>query len=230
MRRLTDCLGKWMHRIGILADKLVYPDTGACVYCNREGLVVEDGLCPDCRKKEEAQRRPSALAYHGALVCYAPFFYAGVVQDLILRYKFKNARWMASYMAKKMWDSLKDLAEFDVITCVPLHKKRRKWRGYNQARLLAEEISRLSGKPYREMLFRQRNTKQQSLLSAAERLENVKDAFVPILGADVGGKRVLLVDDVTTTGSTLLACNAALKKLGVKRVEAAVFAVPEEEG
>lgn len=109
-----------------------------------------------------------------------------------------------------------------VIVPVPLHWTRRFWRGFNQAELLAEYLSRASGAPLRHLLRRTRPTGHQMQRSREQRLRAVQGAFTVVGGVP---ERIVLVDDVCTTAATLDACAAALKRAGAKRVEAMVLAV-----
>ena len=106
------------------------------------------------------------------------------------------------------------LAGADCVVAVPLHWRRRWRRGFNQAL----ELSVGLGLPVRHVLRRQRNTHTQTDLPAAERQKNVRDAFAVRRGARVGGLRIVLVDDVTTTGATLEACARVLIAAGAAEV------------
>ena len=106
----------------------------------------------------------------------------------------------------------------ELVVPVPLHKRRLRSRGYNQSALLAEELSRLSGLPMTErVLVRTRDTPPQvSLSGREERVKNVEGSFSCVGGVE--GRKILLVDDVVTTGSTLSACASALRASGVDSV------------
>lgn len=106
----------------------------------------------------------------------------------------------------------------DLITATPLHPARLQKRGYNQSAKLAEQLARRAGLPFREgAVQRTRDTRAQVGLNAAARLRNVSGAFVAQPGI-VAGKGVLLIDDVYTTGATLIACAEALREAGAARV------------
>lgn len=120
------------------------------------------------------------------------------------------------------------LAECDVILPVPLYRWRLWRRRFNQAAVLARALARTSGKPFRhDVLLRQAPTRSQVGLTAAERHRNVRKAFVvPVeKQADIDGKRVLLVDDVRTTGATAAACAETLKAAGAAHVDVLSFAL-----
>lgn len=117
-------------------------------------------------------------------------------------------------------------AEAHAILPVPLHHARRRERTYNQAELIARGISQATGIPVlNKALVRTRYTTTQTMLSAAERHTNLRDAFAPgKQSAHIRGKVVMLVDDVLTTGSTLNTCATALLEAGARRVNVAAVA------
>ena len=108
---------------------------------------------------------------------------------------------------------------FDYIIPVPLYPSRKRERGYNQSRILAEEVSKTISVPLAEkVLIRKKKTKDQTHLSPEERERNVKGAFVVRANLTLQGKKVILVDDVITTGSTLKECARVLKEAGAREV------------
>ncbi|MBV9085037.1 MAG: ComF family protein [Acidobacteriaceae bacterium] len=113
---------------------------------------------------------------------------------------------------------------FDAVIAMPMHWRKRWQRGFNQAELLARPVAKRYGLKLSSNLRRKRYTKSQAGLSEAERRENLKDSFVVKHAGRVAGKRILLVDDVFTTGSTLRAAAAALKTAGVAHVSALTLA------
>ena len=147
---------------------------------------------------------------------YAPFRYGDPVRSVIHRLQFDHESRAAELLAPRMADALKR-RDFDCIVPVPLHKKRFRLRGYNQSALLAERLSALTGIPVREdLLIRSRSTRAQSSLSREKRPGNVENAF--IASDAVSGMRLLLLDDVRTSGSTARACASALRHQGAASV------------
>ena len=106
----------------------------------------------------------------------------------------------------------------DVVTYVPMPKTREKERGYNQAKELAGEFCKLSKLPMLDLLTRKDDVVKQSTLSAKERKENIKDSFSAINKARIKGKDILIIDDVSTTGSTTSECANVLKKAKARSV------------
>jgi ComF family protein len=117
---------------------------------------------------------------------------------------------------------------FDVVAPVPLHWRRRWQRGFNQSELLARAVARRYGLPVLDVLRRKRATPTQAGLSNARRRSNVAGAFT-VRGA-VSGRRILLVDDVMTTGATAAACAAALKRAGARHVAVLALARVDRRG
>ena len=197
--------------------KLVYTGENYCMKCGRPILSERDEYCRDCQRHSRSFAR-----------CRAVFSYQGAVRTSLYRFKYANKREYAGYYGREMWQYLGDWIQSlhaDVIVPVPIHKKRYRQRGYNQAALLAKELSRLSGIPAdTKTLVRIRNTMPQKQLTALERTANLKGAFA-VRSPELKGKRILLTDDIYTTGSTLDAAAQTLTKAGAQTVYAVCVAV-----
>jgi len=150
----------------------------------------------------------------------APFLYLrdGLVQRVVYSFKYHNVRAIAPELGQLLADYLASSpVPGDALAPVPLHKRRLRSRGYNQSVLLAREVGKRTGLPVMEdALVRTRNTRPQVSLSREERVRNVEGSFA--CTGKVKGLRIILVDDVVTTGSTLSACAAALRAEGVESV------------
>lgn len=134
------------------------------------------------------------------------------MEALILRFKFGDRPQLAKPLAAMLAEVWRSQPVFiDLISSIPLGSRRRRERGYDQAQLLAKCLAQELDLPYRETLVRRRETKAQSRLSREERLRNVRGCF-SVVSPSVAwqGKRILLVDDVLTTGATMTESSRAL--------------------
>jgi ComF family protein len=181
-----------------------------CASCRTPFLnshpLDEQGRCALCR---------NGLRGFDAAYCYGA--YEGVLRDLIHIYKYAGVKTLARPLGAFLSLALPRDERFDMVAPVPLHWMRHLRRGFNQSHLLAREIGRRCGIPVRQALRRVRSTRSQAGLSNTRRRENVTSAFQP-RGLRLSGLRVLLVDDVMTTGSTAAACATALKRAGAAKV------------
>jgi ComF family protein len=155
----------------------------------------------------------------------APFAYEGAARTAVLTLKFKSGRYLAPLMGELLCEHIAlHPLQADVVVPVPLAAARLRQRGYNQALLLAQEVAvAVRGTLMPEALERRERPAQQKL-SAAERLINLDGAFACQSAATVRDRRVLLVDDVVTTGATISACADTLAEAGARRVTALAFA------
>lgn len=145
-------------------------------------------------------------------------FYEGTLRSLIHLFKYSGMRPLAAQLSRLMDRALPIDERYDLIVPVPLHWQRRWKRGFNQSELLAREISRHRRIPIVDALQRSKSTAAQAALTSAARRRNMAGAFRPRPQVDLSGKRVLLIDDVLTTGATASACARALKKAGASGV------------
>ena len=179
-----------------------------CVSCRtpfqNEFPLDSEGRCPLCR-----------TGLRGFDAAYSFGAYQGVLRQLVHLYKYSGIKTLARPLADLLVRALPPDQQFDAIVPVPLHWLRRWKRGFNQSALLAQLLSRRTGIPIRNALRRTASTRTQAGLSNHARRENVARAF---RARPVEGKRLLLLDDVMTTGSTAAACALALKRAGARRV------------
>ncbi len=182
-----------------------------CVQCKTPFLnrypLDEQGRCALCR---------SGARGFDAAYCFGS--YEGALRDLIHLLKYDGMKPLAAPLGDYLSRALPLDEPFDAVVPMPLHWRRRFDRGFNQAALLANEISRRRRIPALNAVRRVRATQSQIGLSNAKRRLNVCGAFRARRGKRLVGLRLLLVDDVMTTGSTGSACGAALKRAGAKSV------------
>ena len=146
------------------------------------------------------------------------------LQNLIHLFKYQRYLTLAKYFAQALNDRF-DLADYDIITSVPLNPVKEKERGYNQSALIAEQLGHiLNIRSNNYLIKRIKNTVSQTKLNKEERLKNVESAFVAI--KDLSNQKILLIDDVITTGSTINACAHVLINNRAALVNAAALATP----
>ena len=204
---------------------LIYPPR--CPFCRRLLRKKETPVCPDCmrslqRVPESAQRRD----LKNIELAVAPLYYEGEVRASLLRYKFRGvtayARAYAGFLQKCIDENE---ISCDSITWVPLSKRRLRTRGYDQAELLARELAALTGLPCERLLVKTVNNRAQSQTGNAEaRKANAAGVYACPCPEKAAGKRILLVDDIITTGATVTECARVLKEAGCGAVFAAAAA------
>jgi ComF family protein len=149
---------------------------------------------------------------------YSFGFYEAELRALIHLFKYRRVRTLAAPLGKLLARALPLDQAFDVIVPLPLHWRKRWQRGFNQAELLAREISRRTNTPVENALRRVHNTAAQAGLTSSKRRLNVSGAFQAKRPAVIDGRRVLLIDDVMTTGATAASCARALRRAGARQV------------
>ncbi len=204
--------------------ELLFPPK--CVLCRK---LLKDGemdLCGACRADTpEYPNRKIKLPFLDSFA--AVWYYEGNVRGSLLRYKFHNARvYGVSYGRILAMKLLREYPEsFDILTWVPVSRLRRLRRGYDQVELLAKAVGAELGLPPVPTLKKIRNNRPQSRMKdPAARKANVLGAYRVLETADVTGKRVLLLDDILTTGATAGECARMLRMAGAKEVHCAAVA------
>jgi len=200
-----------------------------CPFCQRLLEEEEQLLCADCQNKLPwTFGRQGERAGEFFELCAAPLWYRDRVREAFHRYKFSGCQWYAKPFGTLMAQCAADrlAGRYDLITWAPLSWWRRWRRGYDQAQLLAREMGRILGLWPVPLLRKVRHTRPQSgLEDDAQRRANALDAYSLLPGAQVSGRRVLLVDDIITTGSTLSECARVLRTAGSGEVVCMTLAI-----
>ena len=187
-----------------------------CAKCSQPfaGVITESFTCANCEDR--------VLHFDTAVSAYRS---RGVVRMVVHNFKYGRQihlrHLLGRWLAETMDDPRLTGRRFDFIVPVPLHPARKRERGFNQAELLSLALHRHTGLSVQNVLQRTRYTTTQTQFDRSERMENLKGAFRLRRGSNVRDLRMLLVDDVLTTGSTLSECASVLKKAGAISVHAA---------
>jgi competence protein ComFC len=218
----------------LLCNRLISPEEGKSDGIRPAGLVCQDcwkslnvlphPFCPTCRTfiNQSTRRCPkcsesSSLNMNRSLGLFDPDY-----QTLLHHFKYKRKISLGKELGKRLGELLiqdEFSKDYAYLMPVPLHSSRERERGYNQSKILAEEISELTLLPLLDkVLKRKKNTRDQTNLNAEERERNVRGAFIVRDKLVLKGKRIILVDDVMTTGATLKECSRVLKEAGAKEV------------
>lgn len=226
--------------------EFLFPLNAVCAGCGDVSGAAHDGLCEDCLEAMERLR----VTTRGARcpLCMSPldarhdcgmlpgtvsrasyaFRYEGPAASMVKRFKYSGAANLSGWMARQML-SAPGAAELlngcDCIVCAPADRFRRSRRGYNQALLLARDIAQAAGVRLDDALHRRPFVRKQSRLDRARRLENLTGVIH--CGHPMTGLRILLIDDVRTTGATAAACARALREAGAESVTLLTFAAAE---
>lgn len=198
---------------------VLYSRDDKCIVCGEE-MSDENLLCNSCLnnislcksefyvKKEDLQIKFYSLAY-----------YSKSIKEMIIRLKYRRDFLCGEVLGTLMYDFIeKNNIKFDEITFVPMEKSDLKRRGYNQSKLLAEEISKRAKLPVKEYLKKSRKTSDQIGLNGKMRWENLSKAFAICNARTVENKKIILIDDVFTTGATGFYCASNLIFNGAKSV------------
>lgn len=204
---------------------LLYPPR--CAFCHRLVASSTVTICEACRKNLPYTENRAQQKMNFVAACVSPLYYENDVRQSLLRYKFHGATGYASVYAPLVADCIRTQLdkEFDLITWVPLSRKRLRRRGYDQARLLAEAVAEALGTAAVGTLKKVRHTTAQSQTGSAEkRRANISGAYRVPDPAQIADKRILLIDDIVTTGSTLSECARTLGLAGAEQVVCATVA------
>lgn len=184
-----------------------------CLKCGKPCYYMVE-QCRDCRDKRFAFSQSRSLG-----------LYQGDLRELVHKFKYGNSRGLADIFAGLLIERIdSDFFAVDLITSVPLSKNKQKQRGFNQAQLLAQSLALKLDRKFADVLYQSKDTQDQSKLQANERRKNVRNAFSVKQDPGQKGSKILLIDDVFTTGSTVNECSKVLKRAGAGSVRVATIA------
>ena len=207
---------------------LIYPNV--CGFCDK---ICKENICKKCLsiiKKESLCN----IDYYNNLYFDKHFYvfkYKGIIREKLIDYKFNNKPYMYKAFAENMLKNKKTfgfLKKYDIIIPVPIHKKRKLDRGYNQTELIAKYLSKNIDtlEVFNDILIKSINTVPQSILNSVERKKSVKGIYKIKQIQQIENKNVLLIDDIYTTGSTVKECAKVLQQVSVKKID--VFTIAKD--
>lgn len=197
-------------------EKIRYIESPFCLKCGKQLKESQEEFCEDCQKKHHLFKQGTALYDYGSMA------------DSLFRFKYAGRQEYALFYGRQLYEKKKDWIlsiKPDALVPVPIHASRKRQRGYNQAELIAEALSELTGIPVeKRLVVRCKKTLPQKELSVKERQNNLKRAF-KILRNDVKLNTIVIIDDIYTTGSTINAMSEALTRAGIPNIYYMVLAV-----
>ena len=198
-----------------------------CIFCGKIVPSKGERICPRCKSALPYTGSHPSQKGHFFSLCVAPLYYEDEVRESLIRYKFGGApgygRTYGTMMAECISKELE--GRWDILSWVPLSAKRYKERGYDQAKILAEAVgAELGAKPISCLKKVKHIPKQATMGSPEKRRANISGAYIVINREAVEGKRILLIDDIITSGSTLGECARMLRSSGAAEVICAAVA------
>lgn len=187
-----------------------YIEEPYCLKCGKQLDSMTQEYCNDCRRLDHIYDRGLSV-----------FKYHDHIKESIYRFKYKDCKCYGDFYGEQMAEKYTEIIKKwqpDAIVPVPIHKARMKKRGYNQAEVIGRALSKRLNIPMDiKVLFREKKTEPQKKLSKEIRIKNVENAF-KVLANVVKYNKIILVDDIYTTGATINACARVLKQAGVREV------------
>lgn len=202
-------------------ENIIFPT--CCLIC---GKVTKEIMCKECKKDiysktiYKVENKESENKYYKKHIYI--FEYKDKIRDLILDYKFNEKSYLYKLFSKIIIKNQKIcgiLKKYDIIIPIPIHKKRKKQRGYNQSELIAKEIAKNINLEYKnDIIDKTKNNLQQSSLTKEQRKQNVKNVYKIKNKEKIQNKKIIIIDDIYTTGNTVNAISKILKENGAKEI------------
>ncbi len=204
-----------MNLLEKVLEYIFLPSCGVC------GKLGEGYLCKEC-EKELNKYTINCNDFKQKTDILHIFQYKELIRKLIIQYKFNNKSYLYKTFCefivknKKAFDFIKS---YDIIIPVPMHNRKKALRGYNQSELIAKELAKTAKiKIFTDVLIKTKNNKVQSSLNKQDRKNNVKDVYKLVKKEKIYNKKVLIFDDIYTTGATIEACKKEILTANVKSI------------
>lgn len=191
--------------------EIIYPSENYCIVCKEEGC---NKICLSCLKNINR-----LYDIDSEIISYG--YYGSVLKQLILNLKYKRDFSSGDILAGFLLEYIKDNVEYNkyVLSYIPISKKTKKTRGFNQCEYIAKKVAKKLNIEVVETLVKVKDTTEQKRLNKHERIENIKGAFKVKKGIDISDYNIILIDDVTTTGSTMMEATKILQQNSAKNIK-----------
>lgn len=201
---------------------LLFPTRNTCYFCRQNVQIIEQFICDDCRAYlEEVHKEVDMDSIYMEKAYYA-LIYSRLARDMVKDFKFHGKSYLYRPFGEIMMETIKEHSihnNIHIIFFVPSHRRKEAIRGYNQSELLAKYISKSFNIPMsNNNLIKTKHTKDQNKLSKQDRLTNLDKVFKLKNRDEVKDKNILLIDDIITTGTTMIQCAKILIENGAKEV------------
>ena len=202
-----------------------------CPFCD-DIISSTVSICNNCSKKYPIGCIKNEFYFQkDKFINISPYFYELDIKKSIWKFKFRNHKEYAKSFAYFISQAIKksDTAQFEIITSVPISKERISERGYNQTELFAKELAAIFKVKYQILLKKVKNNLEQHTLSLEKRRQNVTGAYSALRPDIIKGKKILLCDDIITTGNTIGECKKILLEAGANSVTCATIATAQNQ-
>ncbi len=204
-----------------MLTKLIFPTENICYFCNDQTRNIDHFLCLECRERIEEIHKEYKLESPYIKDLHVSLFYNNFTRDFFHRFKFQDKSYLyapfSSYLLKTI--RINNIKDFDCIIFVPIHYLKEARRGYNQAELLARYVGKsVNVSVLSKVLIKSKWTKEQNKLTSYQRRHNLDNSFSIKDPSQIWGKKILLIDDLITTGTTLNLCARELMMAGAEIV------------
>ncbi len=203
-------------------NNILFPNENICFFCNDNKGNITDFLCDNCKNKLEYLNEEIKIdcSYIGKIV-YS-LFYNNFIKRKIYEYKYYGKNYLYKPLGAILVNTIEekfDNENIDIITYVPIHRRKKALRGYDQSELIAKYIgNKLDISLSKGNLIRKKWTTSQNKLNKTQRIKNLENAFYIKKDKEFVGKKILLIDDIITTGITMKLCSQILMEKGAKQV------------
>jgi len=199
----------------------ILPVAPECPFCG-ESKQSEKDVCEQCQ--QERLKLQIEKQREDVFACY---YYDGIIRNFVLNYKYHRCEYLCETVAEEIMKMMKDNGiEADYITYIPLHRSKRRKRGFDQVKSIAQSLEALTDIPSIKTLVRTKKTQTQAKLSPDMRKQNVKNAFKAMINVkNLKDSVIILLDDVYTTGATMESAKRTLENVSIKQVIPITFAV-----